>query len=258
MIAADRQHRGMHHGAAVKNDDIGGAAADIDQRDAEFALLGKQRRVGRGQRLEHQFAGRDARALAALGEILAVALRGGDDMDRAPRAARPPSRSDRARLPDRRPRTAAAGCAAPGDRAGSRPRGPRRSRDRHRAAPTSPPRTATIPWLLSPRICAPATPTTAAPIRTPETPLRFGAAAARIASTVASILTTTPLRNPRARRDAVAEHARAHLRQPPRRPARRPCWCRRPIRLSTFLIGSPSLRRRIAPAPWRTVSATRA
>ena len=81
MIAANRQHRGMHHGAAVKHDDVGGAAADIDQRDAEFALLRKQRRVGRRERLENHLRRRHARALAALGEILSVALRRGDDMN---------------------------------------------------------------------------------------------------------------------------------------------------------------------------------
>ena len=81
MIAADRQHRGMHHRAAVKHDDIGGAAADIDQRDAEFAFLGKQRRIRRGERLEHQLRGRDPRTLATLSQVGAVALRRGDDMD---------------------------------------------------------------------------------------------------------------------------------------------------------------------------------
>ena len=81
MIAAKRQHRGMHHRAAVKNHDVGGAAADVEQRHAEFALLGKQRRVGRGKRLEHDLERRDVGALAALGQVLAVALRRGDDMD---------------------------------------------------------------------------------------------------------------------------------------------------------------------------------
>ncbi len=81
MVPAQRQHRGMHHGAAVEHDNVGGAAADIDQRDAQLALVGEQRRLGRGQRLEHHLAGRNARALAALGEILAVALSGRDDMD---------------------------------------------------------------------------------------------------------------------------------------------------------------------------------
>jgi hypothetical protein len=60
---------------------------------------------------------------------------------------------------------------------------------------TSPPRTATMPWLLSPRTCAPASPTTAAPTRTPAV-FSASATAARIASTVASIFTTTPLRSP--------------------------------------------------------------
>ena len=42
----------MHHRAAVEHDDIGGAAADIDQRDAEFAFFGEQRGVGRRERFE--------------------------------------------------------------------------------------------------------------------------------------------------------------------------------------------------------------
>src|SRR5580658_3230752 len=60
---------------------------------------------------------------------------------------------------------------------------------------TSPPRTATIPWLLRPLICGPATPTTTEPTRTPEV-FSASSTAALIASTVASILTTTPLRRP--------------------------------------------------------------
>ena len=42
---------------------------------------GKQGRVGRRERLEDHLGRRHAGALAALGEILAVALRGGDDMN---------------------------------------------------------------------------------------------------------------------------------------------------------------------------------
>ncbi len=56
-------------------------AAQVDQRHSELAFLRKQRRVRRRQRLENHLRGRHARALATLGEILAVALRRGHDMN---------------------------------------------------------------------------------------------------------------------------------------------------------------------------------
>ncbi len=81
MITAKRQYRRMHHRTVVKNDNVGGPATDIDQRDADFTLLREERGVGRSQRLEHQFRRGDRRALAALRQILPVALRRGDDMN---------------------------------------------------------------------------------------------------------------------------------------------------------------------------------
>src|ERR1700674_4032243 len=81
MVPADWQDRGMHHGAAMKDDDVSSAAANVDKRDAELALFGKQRRVRRGERLKDHLGRSHARALATLGEIQSVTLRGGHDMN---------------------------------------------------------------------------------------------------------------------------------------------------------------------------------
>ena len=50
VIAADGQGRGVAHHAAGEDDQFGGAAADIQQAAAQFALVLREHGFGRSQR----------------------------------------------------------------------------------------------------------------------------------------------------------------------------------------------------------------
>ena len=71
----------MHHGTAVKNDDVGGAAADVDQRDAQFAFFGKSAASAEASGSSTSSAALTPARSQHFVQVLAVALRRGDDMD---------------------------------------------------------------------------------------------------------------------------------------------------------------------------------
>ncbi len=45
----------MRHGAFEKNHQVAGVRADIEQAYAQFALVGRKRSLGGGDRLQHRF-----------------------------------------------------------------------------------------------------------------------------------------------------------------------------------------------------------
>jgi hypothetical protein len=53
VIAAERDDRGVPDGAVAEERHVGGAAADVDEDDAQLLLVGKQHGLGRGDRLQH-------------------------------------------------------------------------------------------------------------------------------------------------------------------------------------------------------------
>ena len=61
--------------------DVGGAAADVDQRDAQPLLVLLQHRLARGERLEHDVQHLEVAAGAALDDVLRGGGRGGHDVD---------------------------------------------------------------------------------------------------------------------------------------------------------------------------------
>ena len=70
VVAAQRQHGGVLERALVEHQHVGGAGAEVDQRDAELLLLGRQHRFGGRQRLEHQVGDVQPGAFAALDDVL--------------------------------------------------------------------------------------------------------------------------------------------------------------------------------------------
>ena len=80
MVAADGQGRRVAHHAAGENDQFGGAAADVQQAAAEFALVLREHGFGGGQRLERRFADHHAGAIHGGDDILRGRRRGGDDV----------------------------------------------------------------------------------------------------------------------------------------------------------------------------------
>jgi len=71
----------VSNGAAGVNGDVGGARADVHQRDAQFFLvLGEHRVTGR-HRVEHQVVHFQSTTANALHDVLGSALRAGDDVD---------------------------------------------------------------------------------------------------------------------------------------------------------------------------------
>ena len=67
--------------AVGEDGDVGGAAADVDQADAELLLVLAEHRLGRGQRLEHDVGDVEAGAVGALDDVLRAGHRAGDDVD---------------------------------------------------------------------------------------------------------------------------------------------------------------------------------
>jgi hypothetical protein len=169
MSAAEWQDGGVSHGAAVEEHHVGGAAADVDERDAEVFLFGREGSVGSGKRLENDVRDGETRLLAALEDVLQGGGLHRDDVDLGFRTSR------------------SAGSATA--RAASSTRSTS-------LAETSPFRTATTPWLVTPRTWAPEM--LATTWRTSQPAMASASATAfRMAATVDSRWTITPLRNPR-------------------------------------------------------------
>ena len=80
MIAADGQGRGVAHHAAGEDDQFRGAAADIEQAAAQFALVLREDGFGGGQRLERGVGDHHAGAIDGGDHILRGRRRGGDDV----------------------------------------------------------------------------------------------------------------------------------------------------------------------------------
>ena len=55
---------------ALEDGEVGGAAADVDERDAQLLLVRREDRLGGGQLLEHGVAHLDAGAVDAGHEVL--------------------------------------------------------------------------------------------------------------------------------------------------------------------------------------------
>jgi hypothetical protein len=81
MVAADADHRGVPQAAALVDGDVGGAAADVDQGDAQLLLVLRQHRLGRADLLDdgvdHAYAG----AVDARHQVLRRRRGAGDDVD---------------------------------------------------------------------------------------------------------------------------------------------------------------------------------
>ncbi len=80
MVAADRNHCGMLHRSVMINGDVGRAAADVDQRDAQFPFLVGKHRLCHCQRRQHNLRNIEAAAVAALDDILHRGHRPGDNV----------------------------------------------------------------------------------------------------------------------------------------------------------------------------------
>ncbi len=72
---------GVADRAAREDRHVGGAAADVDQADAEFLLVVGQHGVARRQLFEHDVLDLEAAALHALDDVLRGAFRAGHDVD---------------------------------------------------------------------------------------------------------------------------------------------------------------------------------
>ena len=81
VIAADADDGRVPQAAALVDRDVGGAAADVDQRDAELLLvLGQHRFAGR-ELLDDRLGDVDAGPVHARDDVLRRALAAGDDVD---------------------------------------------------------------------------------------------------------------------------------------------------------------------------------
>ena len=102
VIAADADDRRVPQAAALVDRDVGGAAADIHQRDAELFLVLRQHRLAGGQLLDDRLGHRDAGAVHARDDVLRRALAAGDDVhvDFETRAGHPHRRADAVLLVD--------------------------------------------------------------------------------------------------------------------------------------------------------------
>ena len=80
LVAGDRQHRGVTDRAAGEDGDVGGAAADIDQHDAQLFFVGGQHGQAGSQGLQDQILHFQAAAAHALDDVLCGADRAGHDV----------------------------------------------------------------------------------------------------------------------------------------------------------------------------------
>ena len=81
MIAADRQHRGVPDRPLVEDRQVGRAAADVDERDAELLLVRRQHRLGRGELLEHRLRTSIPARLTQVTRFCIAVVADGDDVD---------------------------------------------------------------------------------------------------------------------------------------------------------------------------------
>src|SRR5262249_24814344 len=81
VVAAEREDAGRHDRALGEDGDVGGAAADVDDGDAELLLVVVEDRLRRRQRLEDDVGHLQVAAVAALDDVLRRGQRGGDDVD---------------------------------------------------------------------------------------------------------------------------------------------------------------------------------
>src|SRR6185503_7105096 len=102
VVAANADHRGVPDAAALVDGNVGRAAADVDQRDAELLLVVGQHRLARRQLLDHGLGDVDAGAVHAGDDVLGRALAAGDDVDvdLEPGAGHPHRRADAVLLVD--------------------------------------------------------------------------------------------------------------------------------------------------------------
>src|SRR5690348_4556312 len=81
MVAANRDNADVANHAAAVREHFGGAAADIEQAAAEFALVLSEAGFGGSERLEHGVADEDARLVRGGDEILRCRDGGSDDVN---------------------------------------------------------------------------------------------------------------------------------------------------------------------------------
>ena len=80
MVAADGNDRGVGDGALEEDDEFGRAGADVDEADAEFALVGGDDGLGGGDRLEDGLSHFKASAVAAGNDALQHSAGAGGEM----------------------------------------------------------------------------------------------------------------------------------------------------------------------------------
>ena len=102
MIAADGDDGGVPQAAALEDREVRGAAADVEERDAELLLVRRQHRFGRRQLADHRVDDLDAGAVHARHEVLRRRRAAGDDVDvdLEPRAGEADRRADALLLVD--------------------------------------------------------------------------------------------------------------------------------------------------------------
>ena len=80
VVAADGHDAGVPQAAALEHREVGGAAADVHQRDAQLLLIGREHRLAGGQLLEHGVGHRHARAVDARDDVLGGRRGAGHDV----------------------------------------------------------------------------------------------------------------------------------------------------------------------------------
>ena len=78
--AADGNRRGVRHRALEEDDQVAGVRADVEQANAQFALVGGERGLGGGDRLEHRLGHFKAGAVGAGDRALQRAAGAGGDV----------------------------------------------------------------------------------------------------------------------------------------------------------------------------------
>jgi hypothetical protein len=80
LVAGDRDHGRVTNRTAREHRDVGRAAADIHQANAEVFFVVVQHGLGRCKRLQHHVTHLEAAATHALGQIFDGRYRAGDDV----------------------------------------------------------------------------------------------------------------------------------------------------------------------------------
>src|SRR6185312_11561306 len=80
LVAGDGDHRGVADGTVGEHGDVGGAAADVHQADAEVLLVLVQHRVAGRQLLQYHVVHLEAAAFHAAHDVLGGAGGAGDDV----------------------------------------------------------------------------------------------------------------------------------------------------------------------------------